>query len=252
VRYLSDGPLSSGLVENVQVESRIVPLNVLSGPYRGPGYNSNAFITETFVDECAVATGIDPLEYRLKLYSKWPDDGWTKCLKEVATKAQWGRKLPKGWGQGVAIANWGMGGKPEVGTTVAAVVTVAVSKEGVVRVDSVDIAMDPGRIGYPDGVATQMEGGTMFALNMALNEQLTIANGRIVESNFHEYPMLRIGDTPKRINVHFGGVSGHSRMAEVGESPMGPVPSALGNAIFAATGKRLRSMPFRLHDLSWA
>ncbi|MFP3802828.1 xanthine dehydrogenase family protein molybdopterin-binding subunit, partial [Paraburkholderia sp. SIMBA_027] len=77
-------------------------------------------------------------------------------------------------------------------------------------------------------------------------------NGKIVESNFHNYPMMRIGDAPKRISVHFGGVSGHSRMAWVGESPMGPVAAALGNAIFSATGKRLRSMPFRIHDLSWA
>jgi isoquinoline 1-oxidoreductase beta subunit len=251
VRYLTDGPLSSGLVENVQIESRVIPLNVLTGPYRGPGLNANGFVTETFVDECAAAAGIDPLEYRLKLFAKWPDIGWTKCLKEVASKADWGRKLPKGWGQGIAIANWGMGGKPEAGTTAAAVVTVEVTRQGAVRVDSVDIALDPGHIGYPDGIVTQMEGGAIFALNSALNEQLTMANGRIVEGNYHEYPMMRIGDSPKRISVHFGGISGHERMFEVGESPMGAIPPALGNAIFAATGKRVRTMPFRLADLSW-
>ncbi len=144
-----------------------------------------------------------------------------------------------------------MGGKPEVGATVAALVTVQVSKEGRVRVDSVDIAMDPGRVGYPDGIRSQMEGGTIFALNSALNEQLTMENGRIVEGNYHEYPMMRIADAPKIIRVHFGAVSGHERMAEVGESPMAPVPPALANAIFAATGKRVRSMPFRMQDLSW-
>ncbi|WP_169517122.1 xanthine dehydrogenase family protein molybdopterin-binding subunit [Azohydromonas australica] len=252
VRYLSDGPLSSGLVDNVQVESRVVPLHVMGGPYRGPGMNVNAFATETFIDECAVAAGVDPLEYRLKLFSKWPDPGWTQCLKEVATKAKWGRKLPVGWGQGIAIANWGMGGKPQAGVTLAAVVTVEVSKQGLVRVDSIDIALDPGRVGYPDGIVSQMEGGAIFALNSALNERLTVQDGRIVEGNYHEYPMLRIADAPRRINVHFGGVSGHERMAEIGESPMGAVPPALGNAIFAATGKRLRSMPFRMHDLSWS
>ncbi|SAK53859.1 aldehyde oxidase and xanthine dehydrogenase [Caballeronia calidae] len=251
-RYLNDGPHSSGLVENVLVESRTVPLNVMTGPYRGPGYNTNAFFIETFVDECAVAAGIDPLEYRLKLYANWPDRGWVSCLKEVATKAGWGRKLPKGWGQGIAITNWGMQGKPEAGTTVAAIVTVEVTKDGVVRVDSIDIAPDPGTVAYHDGVAAQMEGGALFSLNMALNEQLTVASGRIVESNFHEYPMLRIGDAPKRISVHFGAVSGHTRMSEVGESAVGPVAPALGNALYAATGKRLRSMPFRTQDLSWS
>jgi isoquinoline 1-oxidoreductase beta subunit len=223
----------------------------MTGPYRGPGYNTNAFFIETFLDECAVAARIDPLEYRLRLYANWPDRGWVGCLKEVATKAGWGRKLPKGWGQGIAITNWGMQGKPEAGTTVAAIVTVEVTKNGVVRVDSIDIAPDPGTVAYHDGVAAQMEGGALFSLNMALNEQLTVASGRIVESNFHEYPMLRIGDAPRRISVHFGAVSGHTRMSEVGESPVGPVAPALGNALYAATGKRLRSMPFRTQDLSW-
>ena len=251
MKYLVEGPLSSGLVPNVRVESRVVPMHVLGGPYRGPGLNVNAFFMETFVDECAATAGIDPLEYRLRLYAKWPDAGWTNCLKEVATKAGWGQKLPAGWGRGIAIANWGMGGKPEAGTTVAAVVTVEVARDGALRVDSIDIAMDPGSVGYPAGLAAQMEGGAIFALNSCINEQLTISNGRIVEGNFHEYPMLRIGDVPKRINVHFGAVSGHPRMHEVGESPMGPIPSALGNAIFAATGKRLRTLPFRLQDTSW-
>lgn len=251
-RYLTDGPLSSGLVPNVHVESRAIPFHVMGSDYRGPGTNVNSFFLEVFVNECAAAAGVDPLEYRLKLFAKWPDAGWTACLKEVATKAGWGRQLPKGWGQGVAIANWGMGGKPEVGATVAAIVTVEVSKQGAVRIDSVDMAVDPGRVGYPDGLRSQLEGGAVFALNSALNERVTVENGRIVEGNYHQYPMMRIGDSPKRIDVHFGAVSGHSRMAFVGEAAMGPVSPALGNAIFAATGKRLRSMPFRLHDLSWA
>ncbi len=251
VRYLADGPHASGMIENVQVESDIIPLNILTGPYRGPGYNSNSFFIETFFDECAVAAGIDPMEYRLKLFAKWPDKGWTKCLNEVKTKARWGRKLPKGWGQGVAIVNWGMGGKPEHGTTVAAVATVEVSKQGVLRIDSIDIAFDTGRIANRDAIAAQIEGGVIFGLNMALNEQLTVENGRIVEGNYHEYPMLRIGDMPKRINVHYGGLSGHERMAEIGEPPVGAVGPAVGNAIFKATGKRVRAMPFRLQDLSW-
>lgn len=252
LRYLTNGLLSSGVIEHVQVESKVVPLNPQSGPYRGPGYNVNAFATEVFIDECAAAAGMDPLEYRLKLLAKWPDPAWANCLKEVASKGGWGRQLPKGWGQGIAIASWGMDGKPHEGATVAALVTAEVSRDGKVRVDSVDIAIDPGRVGYPDGIASQMEGGTLFAMNSAMNERLTIQNGRIVEGNYNDYPMLRIGDTPKTIRTHFGAVSGHERMAEVGESPMGPVPPALAGAIFKATGKRVRDMPFRLTDLSWS
>jgi isoquinoline 1-oxidoreductase beta subunit len=251
VRYFTDGPHASGLIDNVQVESNVIPLHILTGPYRGPGYNSNAFFMETFFDECAHAAGMDPMEYRLKMFAKWPDKGWTMCLKEVAVKSGWGKKLPKGWGQGVAIANWGMGGKAEAGTTVAAVATVEVTKNGVLRVDSIDIAFDTGRILNRDAVAAQLEGGVIYGLNMALNEQLTIQNGRIVEGNYHEYPMLRIGDMPRKINVHFGGLSGHSRIFEIGEPPVGVVGPAVGNAIFKATGKRVRTQPFRLQDLSW-
>lgn len=250
-RFLADGPHASGAIEHVQVESGIVPITILGGPYRGPGYNSNAFFVDTFIDECAAAAKIDPLEYRLKLYAKWPDPGWTLCLKEVATKARWGRKLPKGWGQGIAITNWGMLGKPEAGTTVAAVVTTEVTADGALRIDAIDVAFDSGQVFNRDAVIAQIESGVIFSLNTVLNEKITVANGRIVEGNYHQYPMLRIGDVPKQIGVHFGGLTGHSRVAEIGEPPAGPVPPALGNAIFRATGKRLRSTPFRLHDLGW-
>ena len=87
---------------------------------------------------------------------------------------------------------------------------------------------------------------------MTLNEQLTIKEGAIVESNFHEYPMLRLGDQLPTINVHFDALSGHDRFDLIGEAPVGPVGPAIANAIFQATGKRLRSTPFRNHDLSWS
>jgi isoquinoline 1-oxidoreductase beta subunit len=253
MRYLHDGPHAVGAIEHTQVESTVVPMTILGGPYRGPGYNSHAFFVDTFIDECAAAAKMDPLQYRLKLYAKWPDPGWTKCLQEVAAKANWGRKLPKGWGQGVAIANWGIvDGKPETGTTVALIATVEVTRKGVLRIDSIDVAFDTGRVFNPDAVRAQIEGGVILGLNMALNEQLTVENGRIVEGNYHQYPMLRIGDVPKRIGVHYGGLTGHPRTTEIGEPPAGVIGPAVGNAIFRATGKRLRSMPFRLHDLRWA
>jgi isoquinoline 1-oxidoreductase beta subunit len=102
-----------------------------------------------------------------------------------------------------------------------------------------------------DAVAAQFEGGTIFGLNTALNEEITVHNGAVVEGNFDQYPMLRMGDIPPKVNVHFDALSGHDRFGITGEVPVGPVGPAVGNAIFQATGKRLRSQPFRKHDLRW-
>lgn len=89
----------------------------------------------------------------------------------------------------------------------------------------------------------------IFGANMSLNEELNVQNGRIVEGNFDRYPMLRMADTPRALRVHFDAVSGHERHCEVGEPPVGPTGPAIANAIFRATGKRIRAMPFRKHDL---
>jgi isoquinoline 1-oxidoreductase beta subunit len=231
----------AGVIPNVQVESQVVPFHVLTGPFRGPGYNSNAFFLETFIDECAVAAGIDPMEYRLKLYEKWPDIGSVKCLREVKEKSGWGQPLPKGQGRGVAIANWGSQGKPEAGTTVATVVKVEVSKVGKLRILQIDVAFDTGRVMNQDAVRAELEGGTLFGLNMSLNEGLTVKDGQIVEGNFDVYPIIRMADAPRTIGVHFGGLSDNPRYNEIGEPPVGTVGPALGNAIFQATGKRIRS-----------
>jgi isoquinoline 1-oxidoreductase beta subunit len=247
---MADSPYALGCIPNVLVDARNLPFHVVTGAYRGPGYNSYAFMVESFIDECAHAAGIDPLEYRLRLLAKWPDDGWTKCLKEVADKSGWGKTLPKGWGQGVAIANWGMNGKPEAGTTVAVVATVEVTNAGKLTVHQLDAAFDCGRIVNRDAVENLAQGGLIFGLNMALNEEVNVKDGRMVEGNFDQYPILRTGDTPQ-VNVHFGGLSGHDRFSELGEPPAGPVGPAVANAIFRATGKRIRSTPLRKHDLSW-
>jgi len=248
----ADTPYALGCIPNVRVDAQELPIHVLTGAYRGPGYNSYAFMLETFIDECAHAAGIDPVEYRLKLLSAWPDPGWTKVLKEVAAKSGWGKTLPKGMGQGVAIANWGMNGKPEAGTTIAVVATVEVTRKGALKVHQLDAAFDTGRVVNRDAVLNEIEGGLIFGLNMALNEEMNVKEGKMVEGNFDQYPILRIGDVPKKIDIHFGGLSNHDRFSEIGEPPAGPVGPAVGNAIFRVTGKRLRSTPFRKHDLSWA
>lgn len=249
-RGLVDTPYANSQVKNVKIETNYLPLHIKTGPYRGPGYNSLAFMSETFIDECAHAAGMDPYEYRLKMLEGYADPGFAMCLKEAASKAGWGKKLPKGTGQGIAISNWGSDGKIQAGTTVCAVATVEVTKKGLLHVQQLDISFDTGRIVNHDAVLTEVQGGTIFGLNMALNEELNIENGRIVEGNYDTYAMIRGGDAPV-INVHFGGLSGHDRFAEIGEPPVGVVGPAVGNAIFAATGKRIRSMPLRKHDLSW-
>jgi isoquinoline 1-oxidoreductase beta subunit len=240
-----------GPIPNVRVDARELPtIHVTPGPYRGPGYNSYVFMQETFIDECAFAAGIDPLEYRLKLLEKFPNPGWTLSLKAAAEGAGWGRKLPKGTGQGIAIGAWGLNGSPKGGTCVATVATVSVSKKGAIKVEQLDVAFDCGRVMNRDSVANLIEGGSMFGLNMAMNEEMTVENGRMVEGNFDAYPMLRMADCP-RINVHFGGLSEMDKYAEMGEPPVAPVGPAVGNAIFRATGKRLRRTPFRTQDVSW-
>jgi len=258
---LSGGPgfFSSGMadvafplvIENAQVESVVVPdFHILTGPYRGPGYNSTIFFIESFIDELADAAGQDPLDYRIALYSKWSDPGWVKVLEELRDKSGWGEPLPAGQARGVAIGNWGMGGRTEAGTTCGAVVHAEVSQGGQLTLHRIDVAFDSGRVMNRDAVKAQLEGGTIFGLNMALNEGLNIRNGRIVEGNYDQYPMVRIGDIPE-IHVHFGGLTDNDRFDEIGEPPIGPVGPALANAVFQITGKRMRTQPFREYDLSW-
>jgi len=244
---------TNGLIPNVQIETRELPLHVMWGSYRAPGYNSYAFFVESFIDECASAAKVDPLEYRLRMLKGCKDPGWKKCLEEVAARTGWGKKLPRGQGQGIAISNWGNWASkdPQAGTTAAVVAHVDVARSGELRVLQLDIAFDCGRVINRDAVLAQMEGGMIFGLNMSVNEELNIQDGRIVEGNFDQYPMMRLADLPK-INVHFGGLTGHARFSEVGEPPVGPVGPAVANAIFRATGKRVRSTPFRKHDLAWS
>ncbi len=240
-----------GPIPNVRVDAReMADVHVTPGPYRGPGYNSYAFIQETFIDECAHAAGIDPLEYRLKLLADFPNPGWVKSLKAAAAGAGWGKALPKGHGQGVAISGWGMNGNPKFGTCVAVVATVEVSQKGALKVRQLNVAFDCGRVMNRDAATNLIEGGSIFGLNMALNEEMTVKDGRMVEENFDTYPMLRTADAP-RIVVHFDGLSGDNRYGELGEPPVGTIGPAVGNAIFRATGRRLRRTPFRKQDLSW-
>ncbi len=231
-----------GAIPNVRFESTNVEQHILTGQYRGPGYNSHCFFTECFIDECAAKAGIDPLEYRLRLLAKWPDAGWRKVLEVAAKHAGWGTPLQEGHGRGIAIGNFGGAGEPHAGCTVACVAQVEVRDE--IRVLALDLAFDCGQVLNMNAVQAQLQGSAIFGLNMALNEELTLENGRVVEGNFDAYPMLRLADIPK-INVHTDALSGHERYGNVGDAGVGVIGPAIANAVYAITGVRLRSMPFR-------
>lgn len=241
---------AAGNIPNVRLQTSELPMHIATGAYRAPCYNAHAFTVETFVDECAVAGGIDPLEYRLRLLAGW-DPAWADCLKIAAERADWGKPLPKGQGRGIAISNWPHPGEKQAGATVCAVAHVEVSQAGKLKVHRLDFTFDCGRIVNKDAVAAQLEGGIIFGLNMSLNEGLTIADGAVVEQNFDALPMLKMADLPE-INIYFEALSGHDRFGIIGEAPVGPIGPAIGNAIYQATGKRLRSTPFRDADLSWS
>jgi isoquinoline 1-oxidoreductase beta subunit len=242
--------VAAGNIPNTRLTSTNLPTHVRTGAYRGPCYNSHIFNIEGFIDECALSADIDPLEYRLKLVSGW-DPAWVKCLNVVAEKSGWGTPLPAGQGRGVAIGNWPSSGQKYAGSTVCAIAHVEVSNNGVLKVLRIDFSFDCGRIANRNAVLAQLQGGIVYGLNMALNEGLTLHNGAIVEQNFSQMPMIRMADMPE-IHIHFDALSGHERFAIIGEAPVGPIGPAIANAIFQATGKRIRSTPFRLHDLSWS
>ncbi|HEX7853555.1 MAG TPA: molybdopterin cofactor-binding domain-containing protein [Sphingobium sp.] len=241
---------NDGTIPHVLLTSTNLPAHILNGAYRGPCYNSHVFTLETFIDECAHAAGIDPLDYRLKLVAKW-DSAWSKVLRVAAQKAGWGQSLPRGEGLGIGLSCWPLANKPKSGSVIATVARVAVSKAGEIRVRQIDVAFDCGSVANPDAVRAQVEGGTFFGMNAVLNEEMTVKDGAMVEGNFDEYPMIRMADVPP-LHVHFEALSGDARMAIIGEAPTGPIQPAIGNAIFAATGKRLRHTPFRTQDLSWS
>jgi isoquinoline 1-oxidoreductase subunit beta len=247
----SDQPyFNSGFIPNVKLTSTSFPVNILNGAFRAPCYNSYAFMVESFIDECAHAAGADPLAYRLKLLESW-SKSWNDCLRLAAEKIGWGRALPKGEGLGIAISCWPVANVRENGTVIATAVRVAVSKEGAIAIKQIEVAFDCGRIANADAVRAQIEGATLYGLNVAMNEEMTVSDGAMVESNFHEYAIGKMADTPP-VGVHFEALSGHSRMEIIGEAPVGPVQAAVANAIFAATGKRIRRTPFRKTDVSWA
>jgi len=209
---------------------------VPTGAWRSVGEFTEAYPAQSFIDEIAAATQRDPLELRLELY----DNRAAAVIKLAAEKAGWGDPLPAGWGRGLAYhATFGV-------THVAQVAEVSVDEDGNVRVHRVVCAVDCGAVVNPDNIAAQMEGGIVFGLTAALKAGVTIENGRVQQSNFHDYPILQMSEMPV-VEVHI--IESDNRPTGIGEMGVPPIAPAVANTVYAATGVRVRHIPIRPKDL---
>ncbi len=227
-------------IPNVLIDHAMRNTHVPVGFWRGVNTNQNAFYMECFIDELAHATGKDPVAFRRAMMSKNPKH--LAVLNAVVEKADWGSKLPEGVFRGVA-QNMGYG------SYTAAVAEVSVSPKGVLKIHRIVASTDPGYVVNPDQVVAQVEGSFVYGLGAALYSENTIENGRIAEGNFDTYEVMRLAEFPKveTVIVPSGGFWGG-----VGEPTIAVAAPAVMNAIFAATGKRIRSLPLKDQDLKRA
>jgi len=245
-------------LDNCELEQTALECRVPMGPWRAPGSCVFAWVFHSFIDELAHAGGRDPLEFRMELLGNRdivPGTGergqpysvarMKKVLQVAADGAGWGKKkFARGQGQGIAFHFSHRG-------YVAQVAEVTVSKDGKLKVDRVVVATDIGsQIVNLSGAENQVEGSVIDGLSTMMYPALDIDKGRIVQSNFHDYPLLRMPDTPARIEMHF--VKSDYPVTGLGEPALPPLAPAVCNAIFAATGKRVRELPLSKVDLSWS
>jgi isoquinoline 1-oxidoreductase beta subunit len=209
--------------------------------WRGVGSSQNGFFMEGFMDEVAQAAGEDPYKYRRALLTERPDA--LAVIDALAKHSDWGQPLPKGRGRGMAIIE-------AYGSISGQVVEVTVSQDGKLKIDRVTCVLDPYHVANPNTVEQQMEGAVIMGMTAALWGEINIKNGAPVEANFNTYRMAKMVETPPRIDVHLAP-SGGGKWGGVGEPGLGPFAPALTNAIFAATGKRIRRLPLKHADLSW-
>jgi len=226
-------------IPNFLVEYVLTEIGVPVGFWRSVGNSQNGYIAECFVEELARAAGKDSFEFRRKLLTDAPRH--RGVLELAAEKAGWGKPLPAGQTRGIAVVE-------SFGSFVAEVAEVSFNKSsGEVKVHRVVCAVDCGRHVNPDIIAAQMEGGIVYGLTAALKGLITVKNGRVNQSNFHDYEMLRLNEMPK-IEVHI--VPSNEPPGGCGEPGTPPIAPAVCNAIFAATGKPIRRLPIRAEDLA--
>jgi len=245
--------LANCLLEQTALECRI-PM----GPWRAPGSSVFSWVFHSFIDELAHAAGRDPVDFRLELLGDkdimagtgergqpYSVSRMRNVLKEVAEKSGWGKKtFAKGQGAGVAFHFSHRG-------YVAEVAEVTVSKTGQLKVDRVVVVTDIGaQIVNLSGAENQVQGSVIDGLSTLMYPELNIEQGRVVQSNFHDYNLLRMPDTPTKIDIHF--LKTDYPVTGLGEPVLPPLAPAVCNAIFAATGKRVRELPLSKTDLSWS
>jgi isoquinoline 1-oxidoreductase beta subunit len=205
--------------------------------WRGVGPTHNVFVVESFMDELAHAAGKDPVEYRRALTKNQPRAAGV--LELAAEKSGWGSPLPAGSGRGISLHD-------AFGSFMAAVLEISVSPAGEITLQRAVVAVDCGIAINPNTVEAQIEGGLIFGLSAALYSGITFSNGRVEQSNFHDYRILRINEAPKIEVYHVKSLESPGGIGETATVSAGP---ALANAIFAATGKRLRSLPIDRNQL---
>ncbi len=241
------GPLKSGVdqstvegaadtpyaIPNLRVTSLMANLGVPVGYWRSVGHSHTAFVVECFLDELARKAEVDPVAFRRRLLADQPDH--LAVLDLVAEKSGWGTPLPAGRARGVAFHQ-------SFGSLVAEVAEVSIA-QGKVRVHRVVCAADCGTIVNPDIVTAQIEGAIIFGLSAALFGEINVEGGKVKQSNFHDYQVVRMMDAPA-IEVHLvASVAAPGGVGEVGTPPIAP---AVANAVFALTGKPVRRLPIRV------
>jgi isoquinoline 1-oxidoreductase beta subunit len=220
------------LIPSQSIRSVASPSHVRVGTWRSVAHSQHGFYTESFIDELAHAAGKDPFAYRRDLLPA--GSRHRRVLETAAARAGWGDALPPGAGRGIALVE-------SFGTVVAHVIEASLGAGGLPRVHRVTAAVDCGDVCHPDTAVAQIEGAIVMGLSAAIAEEITIEAGAVVQKSFPDYPLLTLAQTPPRIDVHF--LTSDGPWGGLGEPGLPPVAPALANAIFAATGRRLRSLP---------
>lgn len=233
---VTTGDPYSDAIPHYSFELITTHLGVPVSAWRSVGNTHTAFVMETLIDELATEAKMDPVEYRRTLFKNAPRH--LAALNLAVEKAEWDTPLTKGRFKGIAVHE-------AMGSFVSQVVEISID-DNKLYVHRVVCAIDCGLAVNPDGVHAQMEGGIIYGLTAALYGEITIENGRVQQSNFHDYQMLRMNNTPK-IEVYI--VPSSEKMGGAGEPGVPPIAPALANALFAATGKRLRRLPIQQSDL---